>query len=58
MSARKKLNTVFLFIATGTAAFFGLMSDSVLVFIICLIVLVAALIDGGSIRLKPKGRRR
>ena len=28
MSARKKLNTVFLFIATGTAAFFGLMSGS------------------------------
>ena len=58
MSARKKLNTIYLFVATGTAAFFGLMFRSVVVFAICLTLLIAAFLDAGSIRPKSKRRRR
>ena len=58
MSARKKLNTIYLFAATGIAAIFGLLFRSVVVFAICLALLIAAFLDDGSIRPKSRRRRR
>ena len=56
MNARKKLNAIYLLLATSAAVFFGILFQSVAVFLCCLIVIVVAFIEDGSIR--PNRRRR
>ena len=56
MSARKKLNTIFFSMATGIAAIFGIMTKSLIVFLVCLFGFTAAFLHDSSIR--PDRRKR
>ena len=58
LSARKKLNTIFLGLAAFSAALVGLAFKSIAVFIICLAAIVAGLFHDGSVRPQRVKRRR
>jgi hypothetical protein len=58
LSARQKLNTIYLGLAAFFAAFVGLAFKSVSLFIICLAAIVAGLFHDGSVRPQRVKRRR
>jgi hypothetical protein len=58
LSARKKLNTIYLGLAAFFAAFVGLAFKSVSLFVICLAAIVAGLFHDGSVRPQRVKRRR
>ena len=54
MGARRKLNSMYLYIAALVAAFIGLSAQSWLIFGISLGVLVLLSLHSGSIRVRPR----
>ena len=50
LGARQKLNSVYLTIAVFVAGVLGLVTQSIVVFVICLGVLAGALLHDGTIR--------
>ena len=54
MGARRKLNSMYLYIAAFVAAFIGLSAQSWLIFGISLGVLVLLSLHSGSIRVRPR----
>lgn len=57
MGAREKLNSLYFGIAAVVAGIFGLVTKSMVVFLISIAVLAGALFHDGSIRTKPRRRR-
>ena len=57
MSARHKLNSANLYFCAMMAAFVGLLMGSWSWFVLAAIVIVAASVHSGDIRLRPTGRR-
>jgi hypothetical protein len=57
MGAREKLNSVYFGIAAFVAGFLGLVTKSIIVFVVSLVVFSGALIHDGAIRTKPRRRR-
>jgi len=55
MSARKKLNTIYFFVATTIALVLGYVSSSITVFAVSLALLTTGLLHDGAIR--PDRRR-
>lgn len=55
MGAREKLNSVYFGIAAFVAGFLGLVTKSIIVFVVSLVVMTGALLHDGAIR--PKRRR-
>ena len=53
MNARKKLNTVYLAGIAVVSAVIGLVTQSIVVFVICFGVLAGLLLHDGTIRRKP-----
>ena len=58
MGAREKLNTVYFGIAAFVAGIFGIATNSIVVFFVCLGVLAGVLLHDGTIRPKPRRHRR
>jgi hypothetical protein len=53
LGARQKLNSMNLGAAALIAGFLGLMTQSIVIFVICFGVVAAAMIHDGSVRMKP-----
>ena len=58
MGAREKLNTVYFGIAAFAAGVLGIVTNSIVVFFASLVVLAGVLLHDGTIRPKPRRRRR
>ena len=58
MSARTKLNSVYLIIIGTLSVILGIITKSIMMLIVCFGILLAALFHDGSIRPQPTRRRR